>query len=296
MGLTPSLPLPPFPSLLPQCRFKHITAAEQAAQQRAALLAASRARAAVSKDGTGGIALRRPFLHIIVLFGADARVTAYARNVAAMMLSRGIDVLLQTHLADTPGLPKHGAPQLLPTPGAVGVADHPTPTRAQHIKPEHLSTVIAASAADFLIVIGDRNMQNKSCQECVGMQGSTVTPVGGALRRVSNKLVEVSVNQRLISLLSTWSVKTGVARPGQQLSDKPGSAEAEARRVAKLREGDLFDVLATITGLGHVRARLSRLRGAVRELVAWKARNRAGNGALSIRCVWGGGLGVCAVV
>ena len=35
---------------------------------------------------------------------------------------------------------------------------------AQYIKPEHLSTVISASSGDFLIVIGDRNMKNDTCQ------------------------------------------------------------------------------------------------------------------------------------
>ena len=34
------------------------------------------------------------------------------------------------------------------------------------IKPEHLSSVISASHGDFLIVIGDRNMKNDSCQVC----------------------------------------------------------------------------------------------------------------------------------
>jgi hypothetical protein len=34
----------------------------------------------------------------------------------------------------------------------------------QFIKPEHLSTVISASGGDFLIVIGDRNMKNDTCQ------------------------------------------------------------------------------------------------------------------------------------
>ena len=36
------------------------------------------------------------------------------------------------------------------------------------IKPEHLSAVISSSAADYLIVIGDRNMKNDTCEVRVG--------------------------------------------------------------------------------------------------------------------------------
>ncbi len=35
---------------------------------------------------------------------------------------------------------------------------------ASIIKPEHLSAVISSSAADYLIVIGDRNMKNDTCE------------------------------------------------------------------------------------------------------------------------------------
>jgi hypothetical protein len=45
-----------------------------------------------------------------------------------------------------------------------GISDGASGGGAPIIKPEHLSKVISASTADFLIVIGDRNMKNDSCQ------------------------------------------------------------------------------------------------------------------------------------
>ena len=46
---------------------------------------------------------------------------------------------------------------------------------ASIIKPEHLSKVIFASTADFLIVIGDRNMKNDSCQVRIIMPRIRIT-------------------------------------------------------------------------------------------------------------------------
>lgn len=55
------------------------------------------------------------------------------------------------------------------------------------VKPEHLSDIIATSRADFLVVLGDRNMRNRSCQAKEG-----------------GRLVEMSVDARVSSILAIW--------------------------------------------------------------------------------------------
>ena len=90
---------------------------------------------------------RRPFLHMIVLFGSDPRVMAYAQGVMQKFLSAGVDTWLHCSLSHT---------------------TNNTHTRindkANDIKPEHLVSVITGSHADSLIVIGDRNMKKCNCR------------------------------------------------------------------------------------------------------------------------------------
>lgn len=91
---------------------------------------------------------RRPLLHIVVLFAADYRVRKYAEEVQEMFVSKGINCFMQMY-----------------------VNGH------QYIKPEMLLHIITSSPSDHLIVIGDRNMKNRTCQA-----------------KKSGKLVETSVS------------------------------------------------------------------------------------------------------
>lgn len=107
-------------------------------------------------EGATGIGqYRRPLLQVVVLFASDSRVLSYSRNLMARVLDAGIDVFLHTDLPE------------------VGLGDAAAAAGGlmQHIKPEHLSTIISASHADFLIVIGDRNMRNDSVQASSGRGG-----------------------------------------------------------------------------------------------------------------------------
>ena len=63
----------------------------------------------------------------------------------------------------------------------------------QQIKPEHLSTVIGESKADYVVVIGDRNMRNETVQA-----------------RRAGKLVEMPVEERIRSVLESWAQQTGL--------------------------------------------------------------------------------------
>lgn len=115
---------------VPQCRFIHTL--DDTADGTAA-----------AAEPLGGV--RRPVLHIVVLFASDTRVLSYARAVAQKFMDHGVDVFVQRELTEM-GLGVSGA------------------SGPQYIKPEHLSTLISASGGDDLIVIGDRNMRNDTCQ------------------------------------------------------------------------------------------------------------------------------------
>lgn len=78
---------------------------------------------------------RRPLLHVIVLFAADLRVRKYAEEVQEIFLQQGINVFTQTETA-----------------------------QRQYIKPENLLEIITSSTANYVIVLGDRNMKNRTCQ------------------------------------------------------------------------------------------------------------------------------------
>jgi hypothetical protein len=105
------------------------------------------AAAAPIPTSAGAAGFRRPLLQVVVLFANDQRVLAYARSVSQKFMSVGVDVFLNTLLSEA----------------GVGAALG-TGAGSQYIKPDHLSTLISAMRADYLIVIGDRNMRNSTCQ------------------------------------------------------------------------------------------------------------------------------------
>ena len=80
----------------------------------------------------------------------------------------------------------------------------------QFIKPEHLSSVIASSHADYLVVIGDRNMKNDTVQA-----------------RRAGKLVEQPYVARINSLLESWGtamcLRGGVGSGGSGGGSSGGS-------------------------------------------------------------------------
>ena len=96
---------------------------------------------------------RRPFLHIVVLFASDPRVMSYSTTVANMFRAVGVDVWLMTELAKGKS---NGSGN---SDGSGSYQQGP-----RWIKPENLVSIITASKADSLIVIGDRNMKNETCQ------------------------------------------------------------------------------------------------------------------------------------
>ncbi len=113
-------------------------------------------------------------MQIVVLFASDPRVMQYARSVQTKFLDVGVDVWLMTELP--PEISGQGG----------GHSD-------RWVKPLHLVEVITKTYSDCLIVLGDRNMKNDTCQA-----------------RKSGKLVEVPVMERIRSLVREWAQRTGL--------------------------------------------------------------------------------------
>jgi hypothetical protein len=115
--------------------------------------------------------LRRPYLQIVVLFASDPKVMAYARSVQVEFANVGVDSWVQTELTPT-------ELDIMPPGSVTSQSGH------RWVKPEHLVTVINCTKADSLIVLGDRNMRNDSCQVCVCQFNSVyrcVMCVGGCM-------------------------------------------------------------------------------------------------------------------
>jgi len=129
---------------------------------------------------------RRPFLHMVVLFGNDPRVMNYAQGIMQQFLNAGIDTWLHSAV-----YANNNSRQLV------------------DIKPEHLVSVITSSHADHLIVIGDRNMKNNTCQG-----------------RHQGKLIELSIEEQIRFVLVDWSKATSMG--GLKLSKSRSTSSSSA--------------------------------------------------------------------
>lgn len=134
------------------------------------------------QDRTG----RRPFLKVVVLYASDSRVLRYAKEVQTQFLDAGVDVYLQIDLDNTSfsGASGNSGSSLN---SSLGISS--TGAKDNEIKTENLAEIITSSTnADFLIVIGDRNMKNQSCQ--VKKRG---------------KLVEMDVYDMVRAIWNEWA-------------------------------------------------------------------------------------------
>lgn len=174
--------------------------------------------------------IRRPFLQVVVLFASDNKVLQYAKNVQARFTRHGIDVFMQTNLSE------------------VGLARGKGP---HWIRPSHLSMVISATKADFLIVVGDRNMRNETCQG-----------------RRSGKLVEMGVTERITAVLQGWARDHSVD-------------SADAKGAEGLDSSQLSDRLHTYAGVGRALDRVERLEADAAAAARWRPPVRRAGSILS---------------
>ena len=144
---------------------------------------------------------RRPFLHMVVLFGSDPRVINYAKSIMQQFLEAGIDTWLQSTIYTTN-----------------------SSRRLIDIKPEHLVSVITSSHADHLAVIGDRNMKNNTCQG-----------------RHDGKLVELTIEDQIRKVLVDWSKITSVELKAlkQVPSNKNPYDDTSSSKNAHFNDGEI---------------------------------------------------------
>jgi hypothetical protein len=172
-------------------------------------------------------------LQVVVLFAQDSRVYHYSKNLTNRVLEAGIDVFLNTDLAEA------------------GLGEQNSQVQ-QVIKPEHLSSVISTSLADFLIVIGDRNMRNDTVQA-----------------RKSGKLVEMSIDERIRTILENWANQSGIRLP---LGSSDGDSD---RAIESLTDEQLVENLQRVTGLAHAMDRLFRVQQMSQEIFDLRAKRRS---------------------
>jgi len=152
-----------------------------------------------TRSNPSRMAGRRPFLQLVVLYAADPRVLRFSKEVQSMFLERGIDVFLKTE------------------------------ENNQSIKTENLAEIITGSKADCLIVLGDRNLKNRSCQ---------------AKRR--GKLVEMDIEEAINCIWNEWSLL--LPKEDEELTDE-----------------QVFNLLEKHCRLRHVKDRLSKFKTSINE-------------------------------
>lgn len=153
---------------------------------------------------------RRPFLHLIVLFATDTKVMRYAKDVQNSFLDNGIDVYLQGR----------------------------TEPGGQYIKAENLAEIINSSKADHVVVLGDRNMKNKTVQG-----------------RKRGKLVEMQIEEMVNFIWSEWADKTDF----EQNIDPDD-----------INEEQLDHLVEKFCNLRHLSDRIEKVSQSIKDLREWK--------------------------
>lgn len=173
---------------------------------------------------------RRPFLQIVVLYANDSRVFHYAKEVQNQFIENGIDVYLQIGVENTPSKDSIKSSYI----------DHLEKDR--EIKTENLAEIITSSIADFLIVIGDRNMKNKSCQA-----------------KKKGRLVEKDVEDMINAIWSEWS-------PYQSVYMDVDANNMSTEKIQSLLEEHF--------NLRHLNNRLKRIKDLLNELKSMNVKPR----------------------
>ncbi|KAG2373487.1 hypothetical protein C9374_012094 [Naegleria lovaniensis] len=171
---------------------------------------------------------KKPLHHIIVLFAADLRVRNYAQQVQETFLAKGINVYTQL---------------------ACYTRDTPTSSEDyEFIKPDHLQELITNSIADYVAVIGDRNMKHRTCQA-----------------KKNGKLVEVSVDERAEEILQDWESSS-------PHSDFPIlDSISNMRDISDISTEQVYELIEAFANIRHIKDRVDRLRKSISELRDWKS-------------------------
>lgn len=152
---------------------------------------------------------------MVVLYASDPRVTVFAQEVLEKFLKHGIDVAVQKHLIEQNKF-----------------SSSPLALKKKDVRTEHLAEIICSSHADFLIVLGDRNMKNKSCQ---------------AKRK--GKLMEMKVIDMISLIWKSW----------------PQNPQKTLTRIQNLTQPQTETLLLQYCGLRHASNRVQYLETLISE-------------------------------
>jgi hypothetical protein len=158
----------------------------------------------------------KPLLHIVVLFAGDIRVRNYLEQVQENFLSNGINVYTQM-----------------------------TTDTWEAIRPNNLQEIISSSTADYLVVIGDRNMKHRTCHA-----------------KRSGKLCEETVDERVQSILDEWAQNPSVNKAMNEIFQ---------HNVEDLSKEQIQELIQSFAQIRHIKDRITRLRNGVGELREWRA-------------------------
>jgi len=110
------------------------------------------------------------------------------------------------------------------------------------IKPEHLLQIITGSSADFLVVIGDRNMKHKTCQS-----------------KRNGKLIPAEIDEEVKRICDEWNQKK-IKNPLDQIV---------ASGISSAKKDDVLKVFQWITNVRHIKTRAKKLQSDIKELSDW---------------------------
>ncbi|KAJ6238983.1 gata zinc finger domain-containing protein [Anaeramoeba flamelloides] len=188
---------------------------------------------------------RKPYLEVVVLYSNDKTVTKYSNLVRSSFLDNGIDVYLKLETSF-----------------------------GNIIKTENLSKIISQSIADFIIVLGDRNLKNQTCQV-----------------RKKGKLIEMKAKDIINGIWDDWEKSFELCdyRFGFKLASKNKQNNQnnllglQFQKEEQFTRKELFQILARHTNLGDIESKITRLTNLFTTFVNYsKTQNFENNNSKSV--------------
>ncbi|KAJ3445133.1 hypothetical protein M0812_10998 [Anaeramoeba flamelloides] len=191
---------------------------------------------------------RKPYLEVVVLYSNDKTVTKYSNLVRRSFLDNGIDVYLKLETSF-----------------------------GNIIKTENLSKMISQSIADFIIVLGDRNLKNQTCQV-----------------RKKGKLIEMKAKDIINGIWDDWEKSFELCdyRFGFKLASKNKQNKQNKQnnllglhfqKEEQFTRKELFEILARHTNLGDIESKITRLTNLFTTFVSYsKTQNFENNNSKSV--------------
>lgn len=177
----------------------------------------------------------KPLLHIVVLYAGDINVRKYIAEIMPKFLKSKIHCFLQMNT------PVSQENEDIVAENDLTMEDIPN-MHCSIIKPEHLLQIITGSNADFLVVIGDRNMKQKTCQS-----------------KRNGKLIPTLIDEEIKRINEEWSLKK-VKNPLDHIISEG---------IDNVKKDDILKLFQWITNVRNIKGKVKALGGEIKELSDW---------------------------